>query len=54
MHGGEHGGGYKAIVLNLLGPTLAELKEVTARNKLFGKTILKIAIQAVNLFIYVN
>ena len=38
------------MVLKLLGPTLSELKEVTGRNKLFGKTILKVAIQAVNVY----
>lgn len=47
MYFGEHGGGYKVMVMKLLGPTLAELKEVTGRNKLFGRTIFKVAIQAV-------
>lgn len=51
MYFGNHGG-YKVLVLKLLGPTLAELKEVTGSNKLFAKTILKIAIQAVNLYKY--
>lgn len=44
-------GGYKYLVMDILGSTLHDLKELTGKNKLFGKTIAKIAIQAVNYFL---
>lgn len=51
MHFGEHGG-YKILVMQMLGPTLQEMKDLTKQKKLTGKSILKIAIQLVtNLFI---
>lgn len=44
---GDHGG-YKVLVMKMLGPTIQDLKEVTKNYKLSGKTLLKIAIQAVS------
>lgn len=51
MYFGEHGG-YAVLVMEMLGPTLNDLKEMIGKDKLFEKTIWKIAIQAVNIFFY--
>lgn len=46
---GEHGG-YKVLVMQMLGPTLKEMKDFSKKQKFSGKTILKIAIQLVSIF----
>lgn len=47
MYNGEHGGGYRVLVMEMLGPTLSEIKELTKNRKLPGNSILKIATQLV-------
>lgn len=42
--------GYKVLIMQMLGPTLHDLKELTRKHKLSGKTILKMAIQLVSMF----
>lgn len=49
MYFGDHGG-YTVLVMQMLGPTLNDLKEMIGKDKLFEKTIWKIGIQAVNIF----
>lgn len=49
MYFGDHGG-YKVLVIKMLGPTIQDYKINAQQNKLTGKTILKIAIQAVSIF----
>lgn len=42
-------GGYKVLITKLLGNTLQDLKEETPKNKFKLNTVLKIAIQMVNI-----
>lgn len=48
MYLGEHGG-YKVLIMQMLGPTLQQMKEITKNKKLSGKSILKIATQLVSI-----
>lgn len=48
MYLGEHGG-YKVLVMENLGPTLLQMKEMNKNKKLPGKSILKIAAQLVRI-----
>lgn len=51
MYFGEYGG-YSVLIMKMLGPTLPELMQLTGKNKVSKKTVLKIAIQAVSQFSY--
>lgn len=46
MYLGEHGG-YKVLVMEVLGLTLHQVKEMNKNRKLSGKSVLKIAAQLV-------
>lgn len=48
MYLGEHGG-YKVLIMQMLGPTLQQMKEMTKNKKISGKSILKIATQLVSI-----
>lgn len=48
MYLGEHGG-YKVLVMENLGPTLQQMKQLNKNKKLPGKSILKIAAQLVSI-----
>ncbi|XP_055304346.1 uncharacterized protein LOC129569514 [Sitodiplosis mosellana] len=53
FHFGAYGG-YTFLVMEMLGSTLHDLKEWTGKNKLFKKTIAKIAMQAIDTFDYIH
>lgn len=48
MYLGVHGG-YKVLIMQMLGPTLQQMKEITKNKKLSGKSVLKIGAQLVSI-----
>lgn len=51
LYFGDHGG-YAVLIMQMLGPTLNDLREMIGKDKLLEKTIWKIGIQAVNIFFF--